>query len=316
MIGSLFIHIINNLIFIRAKFKLPFISNRWYLTTIIAIFVAVVTFPIDFMRVPEKNILHEMFSQSPLADQEKMYWNSPSILINLILFFFLKFLMTVLALSLPIPAGVFTPSLMLGAVFGRFFGYVLRLIFGPGIHETTYAIVGATSMAASVTRTLSCAIIVFEINGELTYLVPVLLGVIVSYAISNSLGRSIFDILLDMKDLPYLPTVKADTLKLTAKEVMKTKFDYLHIDSPIKDLNGLLGVRQRMIPVVDGCGVFKFAVDIQYLRKYLVSYYETMSPTFSNEVRETLNIYFFYIKSINHDEQDDFYYLQEDQFDK
>jgi len=86
----------------------------------------------------------------------------------------LKFVLIVLAVSLPIPSGVFTPSLLLGAVFGRFWGYVLRLIFGPVIHETTYAIVGATAMTASVTRTLSVAMIVFEINGELSYIIPVL----------------------------------------------------------------------------------------------------------------------------------------------
>jgi len=42
-------------------------------------------------------------------------------------------------------------------------------------------------VTSSVTRTISVAMIVFEINAELSYMIPVLLGVLLSYAISNSL---------------------------------------------------------------------------------------------------------------------------------
>ena len=203
--------------------------------------------------------------------------------------------MVVLAVSLPIPAGVFTPTLLLGAVFGRFWGYILRLLLGPVIHETTYALVGATAMTASVTRTLSVAIIVFEINGELSYIVPVLLSVIISYAVSNSLGNSIFDVLLDIKDLPYLPTIRTECFKLKAEDVMKINFDYLRIDSKISDLNGLISAKQRMIPVVKENGILMFSIDIQYLRKYLINFYEANSHKFSIETRDTLNIYFRYI---------------------
>jgi chloride channel 2 len=307
VIGSLFITIINNLIFIRAKFRLPIFSNRWIICTIVALFVSLCSFPFDFMRVPEKNILNEMFSQKPLAEQEKVYWSHPSIMINLVLFFWFKFFVIVMWVSLPIPSGVFTPSLLLGAVFGRFFGYILRLTLGPHIHETTYAIVGATCMTASVTRTLSVAMIVFEIHGELTYLVPVLIGTIISYAISNSIGRSIFDILLDMKDLPYLPTIRAENMTLKAEEIMKTGFDYLEIDSPLSDLNGLLGDKQRVIPVVKWNGLLVWAVDVQWLRKYLIKKYESECHKFSAEVRETLNVYFHYIKSVNSHTDNEFY---------
>ena len=50
--------------------------------------------------------------------------------------------------------------------------------------------------------------IVFELNGEISYMVPLLLAVLLSYAISNSLAMSIFDVILDMKDLPYLPSLR------------------------------------------------------------------------------------------------------------
>jgi H+/Cl- antiporter ClcA len=75
--------------------------------------------------------------------------------------------------------------------------------------EGVFAIIGAAAMTSSVTRTISVAMIVFELTGSLSHSVPVLIGVLVSYAISNSLAMSVFDVLLDMKNLPYLPALRS-----------------------------------------------------------------------------------------------------------
>jgi len=70
--------------------------------------------------------------------------------------------------------------------------------------------------------------IVFEINAELSYMIPVLLGVLLSYAISNSLCVSIFDVLLDMKDLPYLPAIRnSENYSLKAGNLMTKKFNFI-----------------------------------------------------------------------------------------
>lgn len=39
-----------------------------------------------------------------------------------------KFILTMLSVCSPIPAGVLTPSFILGAVLGRLYGYVLKAI--------------------------------------------------------------------------------------------------------------------------------------------------------------------------------------------
>lgn len=115
-----------------------------------------------------------------------------------------------ISVSSPIPAGIFTPVFTLGAVFGRLYGYCLNCIFGTMFAgEGVFAIIGAAAMTSSVTRTISVAMIVFELTGSLSHSVPVLIGVLVSYAISNSLAMSVFDVLLDMKNLPYLPALRS-----------------------------------------------------------------------------------------------------------
>jgi len=186
-LGTLFINVVAQLIFLRTKLKLRYISNRWIACMSIGLIIALTSFPIDFLRLPERTILQEMFSQDPLQTKDKAHWNQPNIIFNLAIFAAIKFTLTTLSLSCPIPAGVFTPTFVLGAVFGRLYGYVLKLAFGEIINETAYSIIGAASVTSSVTRTISVAMIIFEINGELSYMIPVLLGVLLSYAISNSL---------------------------------------------------------------------------------------------------------------------------------
>ena len=137
ILGSFMIIIMNNLMFIRTKFKLPFISNRWLICTTVAVMVALITFPIVIMQPTDKSMLRMMFSQRPLKEQVDVVWSEPSILINLIIYLIIKFFIVVIGISLPIPAGISMPSLLIGSVFGRLFGYWLRLIFGPTIHETT-----------------------------------------------------------------------------------------------------------------------------------------------------------------------------------
>lgn len=71
-----------------------------------------------------------------------------------------------LAVTCPIPAGVFTPIFTLGASFGRLFGFILFCIFDfDRSYIGMYAIIGAAGVASSVTRTISVCVIVFELTG-------------------------------------------------------------------------------------------------------------------------------------------------------
>lgn len=250
-----------------------------------------------------------MFSQEPLQTKDKVHWNQPHIVFNLGMFVVIKFILTSVSISCPIPAGVFTPTFVLGAVFGRLYGYVLRQIFGKVINETAYAIIGAACLTSSVTRTISVAMIVFEINGELSYMIPVLLGVLLSYAISNSFCVSIFDVLLDMKDLPYLPAIRFnENYSLKASDMMNRNFQHLFKNSTLSDIALILfqlkgGVYSKIksIPVLRSKEnqVLLFSVEIQSLRRYMFEYYLSISHTFHGEAKESLNNYFYKVNAIS-----------------
>ena len=59
-----------------------------------------------------------------------------------------------------------------------------------------YAVLGAASMAAGTTRTISSAILIFELTGGLQHILPILVAVVVSYIFGQWYSLSIFDSLL------------------------------------------------------------------------------------------------------------------------
>jgi len=68
-------------------------------------------------------------------------------------------------------------------------------------------------------------------------MIPLLVGTLMAYAVSNSIALSIYDALLEIKNLPFLPTMSGvTTYSLTAKDLMNENFLYLTSDSSISDI--------------------------------------------------------------------------------
>lgn len=68
-----------------------------------------------------------------------------------------------------------------------------------------YSVAGAAAFAGAVTHTVSVGVIVFEMTGQISHLVPVMIAVLISNAIAALLQPSMYDSIILMKKLPYLP---------------------------------------------------------------------------------------------------------------
>uniref|UniRef100_A0A8C6YY20 Uncharacterized protein n=2 Tax=Nothoprocta TaxID=8806 RepID=A0A8C6YY20_NOTPE len=86
--------------------------------------------------------------------------------------------------------------------------------FPDGIHtdSTThrivpggYAVVGAAALSGAVTHTVSTAVIVFELTGQISHILPVMIAVILANTVAQSLQPSLYDSIIRIKKLPYLP---------------------------------------------------------------------------------------------------------------
>lgn len=119
----------------------------------------------------------------------------------------LKFVITALTLSCPVPGGIFTPTFTMGAVFGQLYASIIFRImnyfnFAFMEYRGVYSIMGAAGVTASVTRTISVAMIVLELNGHLSHAVPIMVCVLVSYATSEFLRpESFFEMLANLSEL-------------------------------------------------------------------------------------------------------------------
>jgi H+/Cl- antiporter ClcA len=187
----------------------------------------------------------------------------------LLLFIIQKFLFTALTLSCPVPGGIFTPTFAIGAVIGQLYvSMLIKILAFFGLTSIiqfrgVYSILGAAAMTASVTRTVSVAMIVLELNGHLSHAVPLMVCVICSYGISEWLKPcSFFEMLADLGGLDAKVAAKG---KIIIKDILEmrpdyTEFDYLSLaESTQDDLINIVkkhGTKSsvgsmRYIPVVD-----------------------------------------------------------------
>lgn len=84
-----------------------------------------------------------------------------------------------------------------------------------------YAVVGAAALAGAVTHTISTSIIVFELTGQIQHILPVMLAVLAGNAVAQRLAPSIYDSIIQLKGLPYLPDIHASqNYKKTAGQIM------------------------------------------------------------------------------------------------
>eukprot|EP00946_MAST-07B_sp_MAST-7B-sp1_P004913 g4913.t1 len=198
--------------------------------------------------------LPAMRTQRSLIDKLFLPGNKlDSIMWPLFVLLFANFFMTAASITLPIPAGLFIPVLVIGALVGRFFATaVCSVQYGSsaenacqviaGYEPGVYAVVGAASFAAGTTRATSTAVIVTEITGQPHLLLPISLGVLAAYFVANRVSKPVYDALIEANHFPVLPKLAyklGNSPALTyMRPVKATKF--LTIKSTIGDAYELL----------------------------------------------------------------------------
>jgi CIC family chloride channel protein len=131
--------------------------------------------------------------------------------------------------------GIFSPSLMLGALTGLTFGHVAVATFPAFTSggETLYALAGMGAVAASVLGSpLSTILIIFEMTGDWQAGLAVMLAVSTSTAVSASLNhKSFFLTQLMRRNIQIAAGPQAYLLQMyTVRSVMCDMEDCRHLD--------------------------------------------------------------------------------------
>ncbi|KAF7648961.1 hypothetical protein LDENG_00149300 [Lucifuga dentata] len=181
-------------------------------------------------------------------------WKHPqvNVFITLILFIIMKFWMSAVATTMPVPCGAFMPVFVIGAAFGRLVGEIMAAMFPDGIHEDGsvypivpggYAVVGAAALSGAVTHTVSTAVIVFELTGQISHILPVMIAVILANAVAQALQPSLYDSIIRIKKLPYLPELGMghhEKYNIRVEDIMVRDVRHITLNSPYRDLQEML----------------------------------------------------------------------------
>lgn len=217
-LGSLWIYTFCKLQRLKEWSRL--LSNRYLWMALVGLVISLINFKLPTSYIGGKTLLKSLFYEKNLMDLNLGDSGRADIYFTLLFLSFLsRYVITLLFASSPIPNGIFLPSLVIGALFGRLYGEFVA-IDNPGNDPRIFAMIGAASFASSITRTTSTVLVICEITENSTIIVGLLIGVTVAYSTSNLFTKSFFDTVLALKKLPYLPILfRSDIYKLKAKQV-------------------------------------------------------------------------------------------------
>uniref|UniRef100_A0A8B9R5Y3 Chloride voltage-gated channel 1 n=1 Tax=Astyanax mexicanus TaxID=7994 RepID=A0A8B9R5Y3_ASTMX len=227
-------------------------------------------FPFDLQELPAFaiNSLFDNFtwtkiwgSASPPGLGRSSAWFHPdvNVFIVLLLFFIMKFWMSAVSTTMPIPSGAFMPVFVLGASFGRLVGEIMAALFPHGILfdgilyqiiPGGYAVIGAAALTGAVTHTVSTAVICFELTGQISHILPMMVAVILANMVAQGLQPSLYDSIIQVKKLPYLPEL--GQYNIFVEDIMVRKVKFLCSQSTYRELLYLLdSTSLKTIPLVD-----------------------------------------------------------------
>ncbi|PNI99917.1 CLCN1 isoform 2 [Pan troglodytes] len=193
-------------------------------------------------------------------------WIHPrvNVVIIIFLFFVMKFWMSIVATTMPIPCGGFMPVFVLGAAFGRLVGEIMAMLFPDGILFDDiiykilpggYAVIGAAALTGAVSHTVSTAVICFELTGQIAHILPMMVAVILANMVAQSLQPSLYDSIIQVKKLPYLPDLGWNQLSkytIFVEDIMVRDVKFVSASYTYGELRTLLQTTTvKTLPLVD-----------------------------------------------------------------
>ena len=210
--------------------------------TFLASMTALVGYFNVFMRLDMTKSMEVLFRE---CDTSNNYHglckntNTAWIIISLLLATILRTFFIIISYGCKVPAGIFIPSMAVGASFGRMVGELVRILqqqypdsplFSacqpdvPCITPGTYAFLGAAATLSGIMHiTVSVVVIMFELTGALTFILPTMIVVGVSKALKDMIGiDGIADKMIHFSGFPFLDNKEEHSYGIPVSRVMSS----------------------------------------------------------------------------------------------
>lgn len=221
------------------------------------------------------NQVHELFSNFSWSkdnltmEQAEIVknWSTPwtGVLVNLALYSTYTFIFSIIGSTIPVPSGMFIPSFKIGAGFGRLVGELTHRVFPHGVWYGNYlspvipggyAVVGGAAFTGAVTHTISVAVMTLEMSGQITHTVPIMISVLIANAVASLLQPSLYDSIIMIKKLPYLPDLLpsgSGMYDINVEDFMMSDVKYIWRKISYQKLREILKENKqlRSFPLVD-----------------------------------------------------------------
>ncbi|XP_063116563.1 chloride channel protein 2 isoform X4 [Cavia porcellus] len=247
--GALFVYLNRKIVQVMRKQKTInrfLMRKRLLFPALVTLLISTLTFPPGFGQfmagqLSQKETLVTLFDnrtwvhQGLVEEQEppstSQAWNPPraNVFLTLVIFILMKFWMSALATTIPVPCGAFMPVFVIGAAFGRLVGESMAAWFPDGIHTdgSTYRIVPG-----------GYAVVVILAN-----------------AVAQSLQPSLYDSIIRIKKLPYLPELgwgRHQQYRVRVEDIMVRDVPYVALNCTFRDLRlALHRTKGRMLALVE-----------------------------------------------------------------
>ncbi|XP_064170806.1 H(+)/Cl(-) exchange transporter 7 isoform X2 [Anguilla rostrata] len=212
----------------------------------------------------EYNSMATAFFNTPERSVRSLFHNPPGSYnpLTLGMFTLSYFFLACWTYGLTVSAGVFIPSLLIGAAWGRLFGILLAAITSSGsiwADPGKYALIGAAAQLGGIVRmTLSLTVIMVEATGNVTYGLPIMLVLMTAKIVGDYFVEGLYDIHIKLHSVPFLHwEAPATSHSLTAREVMSspvTCFSRVEKVGTIVDILSNTSTNHNGFPVVPGVG--------------------------------------------------------------
>ncbi|KAJ7933767.1 Cl-channel protein [Mycena leptocephala] len=185
-----------------AAFRRKFLGKHAVAEAVVlATLTAMIGYSNQFLRIDMTESLSILFRECDNGGnvnnvcQSSLQWRISN---SLLLATVIRIGLVVVSYGCKVPAGIFVPSMAIGATFGRMIGIMVKAMYqayptsgifafcvpdAPCITPGTYAFLGAAAALSGVMRlTVTVVVIMFELTGALTYILPTMIVLLVTKA--------------------------------------------------------------------------------------------------------------------------------------
>lgn len=125
---------------------------------------------------------------------------------SLIVFTVFYFGLACVTYGIAVPSGLFVPSLLLGAAFGRLYGQILQRMLDLSLSQAgVYSLIGSAAMLGGMARmTISITVIMIEATNDYSYGLPLMLTLMTTRWVGNMFNEGLYDIHIHLNGVPLL----------------------------------------------------------------------------------------------------------------